>query len=299
MKIPHFLKKNDTVTVVAPAYAFDRDLLQQGVVLLESWGLKVKLGEHLFDQFHAFAAIDEDRLADLQWALDEPEVKAVFCARGGYGVSRIIDGLDFSTFRKKPKWLIGFSDITVLHCDLAGQHIASVHSIMPASFAKPGHEESVQKLKDLLFGKTLEYKLPTHTLSRPGVAQAVLVGGNLSILQSLLSTPSELQTRGKILFLEDVGESLYRIDRMIVQLKRAGKFKGLAGLILGHFSEVSDGKVPFGKANAYEVIIEHLEEYSFPIAVGFPAGHEALNMPLILGQMAQLSVTPRSTELLF
>ncbi len=295
-KEPDFLKKNDKVALIATAKNFEKKELEASVKMLQSWGLEVIAGAHLYEKYNQLAGTDQQRLEDLQWALDTKEIKAVFCARGGYGTGRIIDGVSWKKFSKSPKWVIGFSDVTVLHAQLHNNSTKSIHGIMPLLFGMKGYETSVKKLKELLFGKAMGYKITAHPLNRPGETKAVLAGGNLSILCSIMGTSSETSFKNKILFLEDVGENLYRVDRMIVQLKRAGIFKSLAGLVVGHFTDMEDNPVKFGKT-AYEIIAEAVGEYKYPVCYGFPAGHEPDNLPLIFGSEITLSVQKKFSTL--
>ncbi len=290
---PSFLKQNDKVALIATAKNFDKKEVATSITLLKRWGLKVVEGKNIYKKHHQFAGNDKEREEDLQTALDDPEIKAIFCARGGYGTARIIDAISYKKFLKNPKWIIGFSDVTVLHAALQKQKVQSIHGIMPLLFGAKGYEASVQKLKEVLFGEKLSYTVASHSLNKTGNAKGILTGGNLSIINSLLGTPHEIKTKNKILFLEDVGENLYRVDRMVVQLKRAGVLKALSGLVVGHFTAMEDNTVKFGK-NAYEIIADAVKEYKYPVCYGFPAGHEPDNMPLVLGAEVKLSVTKKS-----
>jgi muramoyltetrapeptide carboxypeptidase len=217
--------------------------------------------------------------------LDNPEIQAIICARGGYGTSRIIDRIDFSGFLEKPKWIAGYSDITVLHCHLHRRGVQSIHSIMPLTFSQVETQASVDSLRRVLFGEAGQYQAPVHPLNREGEAGGVVIGGNLSLLVTIVGTPSDIDTAGKILFIEDVGEYYYHVDRMMIQLKRAGKLAGLAGLVVGGFSEMKDSPTPFGKP-VYEII-------------DFPVGHEPVNMAMPCGRKAQLHVTAEDSRLQF
>jgi muramoyltetrapeptide carboxypeptidase len=289
---PVFLKKNDKVAVIATAKNFDKKIIMAAVKQLQSWGLQVLEGKNLYTSYHQFAGTDSQRLEDLQWALDASEIKAVFCARGGYGTARIIDEVNWKKFVKSPKWVIGFSDVTTLHAQIQKNKIQSIHGLMPISFGVKGYELSVKRLQQLLFGKLPKYKMESHPLNRLGKVSANLVGGNLSIICSLIGTDSEIKTKNKVLFLEEVGENLYRVDRMINQLKRTGMLKDLSGLIVGHFTEMEDNQVKFGKS-AYEIIAEAVMDYKYPTCYGFPAGHEPENLPLLLGAEVTLTVQKR------
>jgi muramoyltetrapeptide carboxypeptidase len=287
---PPFLKKNDKVAIVATAKNFNKKELEAAIRIIASWGLQVVEGESLYKKYHQFAGTDQDRAEDLQSALDDPEIKAIFCARGGYGTTRIIDEISFKKISHHPKWVIGFSDVTVLHAELQKNKIQSIHGIMPASFGKKEYGISIEKLKDTLFGKKVNYEVSPHKFNLKGKGIGKLVGGNLSIICSIIGTESELKTKGTILFIEDVGENLYRIDRMIGQLKRAGILKSLSGLIVGHFNNMEDNEIPFGRSS-YEIIAEAVQEYDYPVCYGFPAGHTAHNLPLVLGAETSLTVT--------
>ncbi len=294
---PDFLKKGDQVAIVATAKNFDKKEISSAIQQLKAWGLVVLLGENVYKKFHQYAGTDEERLSDLQWALDTKEIKAVFCARGGYGTARIVDAIEWDNFSENPKWVIGFSDVTALHAEIQKIQVKSIHGIMPVLFGLKGYEASVKNLQVLLFGKKINYKLNAHALNKQGEAEGIVEGGNLSILCSLIGTASEFDPDNKILFIEDVGENLYRIDRMIVQLKRTGVFASLSGLIVGHFTGMLDNPVKFGKT-AYEIIAEAVEEYDFPVCYGFPAGHQADNFPLVLGTEITLSVQPKFSTII-
>ncbi|KAA5547552.1 S66 peptidase family protein [Adhaeribacter rhizoryzae] len=290
------LQAGDKVAIVALARKVDFADLEPGINILESWGLQVVLGKTLYESFHQFAGPDEIRLADFQTMLDDPEIKAIFSARGGYGTTRLLDQINFTNFRQQPKWLIGFSDITALHSHIHNFGIESIHGTMPALFAKTGAEEAVESLRKILFGENITYQSPAHDLNILGQAEGPLGGGNLSLLVTCIGTTSDIDTSGKILFLEDLDEYLYHIDRMMVQLDRAGKLKNLAGLIVGSMSDMKDNAVPFGK-NAYEIISEHAGKYGYPVCFDFPTGHEPKNLALVCGRKSILKVTDAGTSL--
>jgi muramoyltetrapeptide carboxypeptidase len=293
-----YLKQKDKVTIVGTAKKFNPKEIEAAVKTLESWGLEVVTGKHLFKTHFQFAGADKERAEDLQNALDDKTVKAILCVRGGYGTNRIIDKINFKRFLKNPKWITGFSDVTVLHSHLNQKGIPTIHSLMPVQLGKIAYKKSTGTLYDALFGKTVKYLIPSHKLNRQGLANAKIVGGNLSILCSLIGTPSDIDTKGKILFIEEVDEYLYRVDRMIIQLKRAGKLKGLKGLIVGHMTDMKDNPDPFGK-DAYEIIEEAVKEYKYPVCYNFPAGHEPDNFAIFLGKKATLKVKEGKTELRF
>ncbi len=288
---PNYLQKGDTICIAAPAGRVDRIRVAAAVEVLESWGLKVKLGKHVLESYFNFASTDENRLQDFQRMLDDPSVKAILCARGGYGSNRIIDRLDFDGFVKNPKWIIGFSDITVIHNHIQ-QHfgIETMHGSMAAGLHHIAlFPETAATLRKVLFGEKLNYVWPLDALSKKGQAEGVLTGGNLAILCTLIGTPSETDTNGKILFIEEIGENLYRIDRMITQLRRAGKLNNLAGLIVGGMTDIPDKKEEFGK-NAFEIVLDAVKDFDYPVAFDFPAGHQDDNRALILGRSARLEV---------
>jgi muramoyltetrapeptide carboxypeptidase len=291
--VPAFLSKGDTVAVVATAKVFDHQEVRNGIEVLRSWGLIVKEGEFLYEQDHYYAGSDAQRLSDLQKMFDDSTVKAIVFARGGYGTSRILDKVNFTRFSKKPKWLIGFSDLTILHSEVQKRGIASIHGNMCLQLAKPEFATSVQALKETLAGKMSALTGPYHSKNRKGKAKGIVVGGNLTLLIHALGTSSDFDWKGKILFLEEIGESLYHLDRMMLQLKRCGKLKNLAGLVLGQFSDMKDTTPPFGK-KVEEIIFEHVASYKYPVAFGFACGHEAPNFPLVLGGRYSLSVEEES-----
>ena len=290
------LHAGDKIAIVALARKVDMADLEPAIAILKSWGLEVVLGKTLQESFHQFAGADEVRLADFQAMLNNPEIKAIISARGGYGTTRLLDQVDFTFFQHQPKWLIGFSDVTALHSHVHNFGLESIHGTMPVLFAKPGAEEAVESLRQILFGENITYQCPGHELNKTGQAEGSLIGGNLSILVTCIGTASDIDTTGKILFLEDLDEYLYHIDRMMVQLDRAGKLHKLAGLIVGDMSDMKDNAVPFGK-NAYEIIREHAGKYDFPISFGFPTGHEPKNLALVCGRKAILKVDQTGTSL--
>jgi muramoyltetrapeptide carboxypeptidase len=266
------------------------EILKPAIKLMEKiWGLKVILGESLTSEYHQFAGDDTVRANDFQMMLDNPEIKAIFSARGGYGSSRLLDSIDFTAFQKQPKWVVGFSDITAVHCHIHTLHIESLHATMPKLFLQEGGEESLESLRKILFGEEANYKIEPHKLNRLGVGEGQIIGGNLAILTHIIGSKSDINYDGKILFLEDVNEYLYNIDRMMIQLKRNGKLQNLAGLIVGSFSDCQDNQVPFGKT-AYEIIEEAVADYDFPVCYGFPVGHEVDNWAMPCGREVSLLV---------
>ncbi|MCD4681456.1 MAG: LD-carboxypeptidase [Bacteroidales bacterium] len=288
---PQYLKKGDTIGIVSTARKISGNEISAAVKIFEGWGLKVELGKNIFSEHHQFAGTDSQRLIDFQQMLDNPGIKAIVCARGGYGTVKIIDNIDFSSFSKNPKWIAGFSDVTVLHSHiLTNFGIETIHSGMPVNFNNiPEDSQSITTLKNALFGEGLSYNINPHPFNRKGRATATLAGGNLSILYSLSGSISDIDTKGKILFIEDLDEYLYHIDRMMMNLKRSGKLKNLAGLIVGSMSEMNDNTTPYGQT-AYEIIKECVEEYDYPLCFGFPAGHIKDNRTLIFGRKIHLII---------
>ena len=300
---PPYLTSGDRVAIVAPARKITRQELAPALALLRSWGLEAVLPPALFDTDHQFAGTDDTRLRTLQQQMDDPTIGAILCARGGYGTVRLIDRLDLTHFREKPKWIVGYSDITVLHSHLH-RHLAveTLHATMPINIPSDAHRKpypSTDTLRRALFGDPLSYSLPSHPLNRTGTAQAPLVGGNLSILYSLCGSPSAIDTKGKILFIEDLDEYLYHIDRMMTNLKRNGLLAGLSGLVVGAMSDMHDNTVPFGRT-AEQIIRDTVSEYGYPVCFDFPSGHIGTdNRALILGATATLAVTPTQASLAF
>jgi len=298
--LPPYLRKGDTVGIVCPAGYMDAARIRACVrVLTERWGYKVTVGKTVGAQDHYFSGTDAERLTDLQDMLDDPSVKAILCGRGGYGTGRIIDDLDFRRFRLSPKWIIGFSDITVLHSHiLARYHIATIHGPMANAFNGGGYRNAyVQSLHAVLKGRRMKYEAAPHRYNRTGTADGILTGGNLALLAHLTGTKSEVDMRGKILFLEDVGEYLYNIDRMMYQLKRAGRFQGLAGLVLGGFTDNKDTETPFGKS-VDQILFEVVRDCDFPVCFGFPVSHGKENVALKVGSHYSLRVTPKGSKLI-
>lgn len=298
IKIPPYLKKGDQVGLVCPSGFMPYEKTTECIRALQEWGYEVVVGETVGHQFHYFSGTDAERLADLQNMLDNPEIKAVLCARGGYGMSRIIDNLNLKIFKKHPKWVIGFSDITVLQAHIyQTSRTASLHAPMAGAFQDKGADnEYVLSLKKALSGKLAKYVCPVHRLNRMGKASGELIGGNLSLIAHLVGSASAYQTKGKILFLEDVGEYLYNIDRMMIQLKRAGILSSLSGLILGGFTEMKDTVTPFGQ-DVFTILHSHLAAYDFPVCFDFPVSHATPNYALKIGVMHRLEVGKKEVRL--
>ena len=296
MIYPSYLTAGDTIGMVAPARKVSRNELDFAIRWWEAKGFRVVLGKHLFATHHQYAGTDAERTEDLQNMLDNSDINAIFCARGGYGTLRIVDDLDFLGFNLDPKWICGFSDITVLHSHINTVcKTATIHSTMPISM----NGNSVRNLETLyqtLIGEQPLYKCNPHLLNRSGEATGTLTGGNLSLLYALSGSVSDINTDNKILFIEEVDEYLYHLDRMMLQLKRAGKLANLAGLLVGSFTKIRDNEIAFG--SPYEQIIrEHCEEYNFPIAFNFPAGHEEANVAVKMGAKYCLEVGYEKTTL--
>jgi len=295
--VPPYLVKGDIIGLTCPAgyMAFER--IEPCINTLHSWGFKVKIGKTLGgESANYFSGTDEARLKDLQELLDDKKVKAILCARGGYGVGRIIEAIKFKNFKQHPKWIIGFSDITVLHSHIySNYNIATMHGPMAAAF-KDGENEYTNSLKLSLTGKQNSYSMGSHPYNHAGKGTGPLVGGNLALLAHICGTSSDLKTKNRILFLEDVGEYLYNIDRMLYQLKRNGKFEKLAGVIIGGFTQNKDTDRPFGKS-IEEIISEVFKDYDYPIAFGFPISHELENYTVKIGMEYTLTVTASKVSL--
>jgi muramoyltetrapeptide carboxypeptidase len=290
---PPYLKKGDKVAITCPAKKLPAPMTD-AIKLLQSWGLEVVLGDTLNASYHQFAGDDELRTKDLQRFADDDSVKAIFAARGGYGTMRIIDRIDFSRFAQNPKWIIGFSDITVLHAHLySNYNIQSVHGQMPINIPDAS-AKSLETLRKALFGEELTYDIKPNPLNHTGEASGVLIGGNLSLLAAISGSASDIDYSGKVLFIEDVGECLYAIDRLIRTLDRAGKLKNLAGLIVGGFTNVKDNDIPFGQT-VPEIIMEVVKNYNYPVCFDFPAGHIPDNRSLVMGKMVMLTVTAQQS----
>jgi muramoyltetrapeptide carboxypeptidase len=297
MQIPPSLQKGDTVAIVATARKHLNDDLQLSKTFLETWGLHLKIGSSIGLDKNQLAGTDEERAADFQEQLDNPNIKAIWCVRGGYGSVRMIDLIDFTSFKKAPKWIIGFSDVTVLHSHLNQLGIASIHGMMPVNISR-ATPEAKESLRKALFGEALSYQLPAHEMNQKGKASGELVGGNLSILYSLLGSVSAIDCQDKILFLEDLDEYLYHVDRMLMNLKRNGCLENLKGIIVGGMTKMNDNEVPWGK-NALEIIQDVTKPYDIPIIYGFPAGHLPDNRALIFGKTVTLEITDEGTRLMF
>ncbi len=289
MEKPRDLKKGDKVAMISTARKISAVEVKPAIELLESLGLEVILGDNLYQEENQFSGTTNQRKADLQKALDDSTVKAIFCARGGYGTVQLIDEIDFSNFIKTPKWIVGYSDVTVLHNHInANYNIQTLHATMPINFAT-NTQDSIESLRKALFGETLSYEFNSNDLNRNGEATGELVGGNLSIIYSLVGTNSQINTIGKILFIEDLDEYLYHIDRMMMNLKRAGMLEKIAGLVVGGMTDMNDNEIPYGQS-AKEIIAEAVEEYDYPVCFDFDAGHLTTNLALKFGANIKLKV---------
>lgn len=296
--IPPYLKKGDLVGIICPAGYITTEDIQPAVSKLKEWGFAVKIGDTVGKKDFTFGGTDEERLKDIQQMLDDKNIKAILCARGGYGAVRIIDKIDFTIFTKKPKWIIGFSDVTVLHCHLNKNFgIASIHSKMCNSFpadwsmAEPVQKETIDSIRKALLGERMQYDISANPKNKTGVAEAVLVGGNLKTIETLAGSKSDINTAGKILFVEDTGEYLYSIDRMFWGLKRTGKLNKLKGLIIGGFKMKKDDEgEEFGKT-LEEIVLEKIKGYNYPVCFDFPVGHQKNNFALKCGIKHKLTVT--------
>ncbi|MCL2072353.1 MAG: LD-carboxypeptidase [Marinilabiliaceae bacterium] len=297
MKHPPFLNENDLVAIVSPAGKIDAIYIEKAHKYLKTKNLRVILSPFADDSYFQFASSDDNRVSDMQIMLNNPEVKAIWCTRGGYGTMRIINKIDFSILEKFPKWLIGFSDITVFHSILSNNHFVSIHGSMCINLSNDDYSNSgMDTLWELLFGKVPVYKISPHPLNRKGSANATLIGGNLSLLTSLLGSKQDFNPKGKILFIEDTGEYLYRLDRMMQSLKNSGKLAGLSGMIVGQMSEMKDNETPFG-LTPYQIVADAVSEYTFPVMYDFPAGHSKPNEPLILGSQVKIDVLDDCSQL--
>jgi len=293
MIFPDYIRHGDRIRVVSPAGKVHKDKILAGLEVLQDEGYDVFPGDHIFDRHFQYAGTDSRRIADFQKAINDPETKVILCARGGYGAIRIIEALDFTPLLKNPKWIVGFSDITVIHTVLNKLGIASIHGAMPGFFLENKKiTRSFSSLMELLLTGKSAIETPSHALNRAGTCSGELVGGNLSLLYSLQGTPWQLDTKGKILLLEDVNEYLYNLDRMMQSLRLAGTLKQLAGLVVGGFTELMDNESPFGKSY-YEIILDAVRDYHYPVCFDIPVGHIPRNLALLLGSNYQLEVGDR------
>jgi muramoyltetrapeptide carboxypeptidase len=288
---PPYLSPGDKIGLIAAARKVSLEEMKAAKAVFDTWRLVTVEGNFLYGSDRQFGGTDAQRASDLQQMLDDRDIRAIVVARGGYGTVRIIDRIDFSGFSSSPKWIVGYSDITVLHSHINGNlGIETLHAAMPINFTGDGTVSvGVESLRQALFGELQGHAADSHPLNRPGEGRGILAGGNLSVLYSLQGSVSDIDTRGKILFLEDLDEYLYHVDRMMMSLKRSGKLRDIAGLVVGGMTEMHDNAVPFG-FTAEEIIREAVDEYDFPVCFGFPAGHIPNNYALYLGREVALSV---------
>lgn len=297
MITPPVLQKGDTIAIVATARKNIEDNLQPAIDLVNSWGLEVVIGNTIGLDNNQLAGTDEERAADFQKQLDNPNIKAIWCVKGGYGTVRMLDLLDFTKFKQHPKWIVGFSDITVLHNHLNTMGYKSIHGIMPITVPR-ATPEAIESLRISLFGEKLNYSIVSDSMNRSGNASGELVGGNLSILYSLLGSESAIDCKDKILFIEDLDEYLYHIDRMMMNLKRNGCLESIKGIIVGSMTKMKDNDIPWGK-NAVQIVEDVTKKYTIPIIYNFPAGHIRDNRALVLGEMIHMEVTSSNTTVTF
>lgn len=302
LKQPPFLKQGDTVAIVAPAGILKNreGEINKAKVLLKRWGLRTVVGKHVFNQENHFAGTDDERCEDFQNALDDSSIKAIWCARGGYGSVRILDKLNWDAFKMSPKWVIGYSDITAIHGAVQNLGYQSLHAMMCTSLQddEVTIKETITTFKDAIFGAPQNYILEGSKYNRPGNAQAPIVGGNLTMLHTMLGSKTSLDTSGKILFIEEIGEYKYHIDRMLQSLKRAGYFDKCSGVIVGDMTKIKRNTTPWG-STIEQLILDVLSEYSFPIAFNMKAGHDKDNRAFILGKTAAFTVNKRQTSIMF
>ena len=293
---PPFLQPGDTIYITAPAKAIEESVVLEAKKTLETWGLIVRVAPHCLGRSAYFSGTDAERLADFQHGLDDPSIKAILCARGGYGCVRIVEELNWTSFQQNPKWIIGFSDVTVFHQKINQLGVESIHGIMPLGFIE-GSEAAKETLKDSLFGTPYMLEAPYVSENITGEARGELVGGNMAIVTSLLGTPLSYSFKYNILVLEDIGEHVYKIDRMLYSLRLAGAFNQIKGLILGGFTDMEDTDVPFGKT-IKGLVLEQVRDLGIPVAFDLPLGHISDNQALVFGRTAVLKVTEVKTTLL-
>ena len=297
MIFPQKLKAGDTVGIVAPARKISPLQLEPAQMILESWGLETKLAKNIFSLSHSYlAGTDAERRNDFQDLIGDPNVKAIFCARGGYGSTRIIDDIDFAPLKTSPKWIIGFSDITAFHLRLLSIGISSIHATMPIFYGREESQGSVESIRKILFQGDCQIASTPSEFNRTGSVTAPVVGGNLSLLVDALNTPSEPDTDGKILIVEEVDEYFYKLDRMLTQLRRAGKLKKLAGLVVGHMTDIKNSDLDFGETT-HDIINHAVRDYQYPVAFSFPSGHHEPNEAWVQGAIATLEVSLNNVSL--
>jgi len=298
---PPYLQKGDTIAIVAPAGVLKnrQETIQKAKILLETWGLCVVLGDNLFKNGHHFAGSDVQRTADFQKALNNPNIKAIWAARGGYGSVRILDKLNYEKFKKNPKWIIGYSDITAFHNHIHNLGVETIHGMMATSLEEKPEEiiQTILSFKKALFGQEISYNISSSEYNKKGIAEGQVIGGNLAILTSMLGSKSQLNTKGKILFIEEIGEYKYAIDRMLQSLKRAGYFKNINGLIVGNFSSIKKNSTKWG--SSVEQLILNVVSKNIPVIFDFPAGHKSDNRALFFGRKVKLSVGSKEASMIF
>lgn len=293
---PSFLQKGDQIRIITPSGAIDPSLIDGAKSTLESWGLNVTEGEFARTAFGRFGGTKEQRISDIQAAFDDPQVKAILCSRGGYGVAQLIDAIDFTKFKQAPKWLIGFSDITILHNAISNNEVASIHGIMAKHLTElPAECEQVVGLKKILFGELPHYQIPTHPLNKLGTTNGKLVGGNLSVIAGMIGTPFDLTYEGNILFLEEISEQPYHIDRMLQNLRLSGALAKLKGVVIGQFEGCDED--PQMMQTLSETIRDAFKDFDYPICFNFPAGHLDYNLPLVMGENVKLEVNNKESRL--
>lgn len=303
LKIPPYLVPGDSIGITCPAGYITAEQIAPSVLQMESWGLNVVIGATVGARDHSFGGTDQERLSDLQQMLDDPNIKAIMCARGGYGAVRIVDQLNFKAFRARPKWLIGFSDITILHCHINSNYrVATIHSKMCNSFpddwalAEPIQISTINSIAQALKGEQMSYTAAYNNANRMGTAYGELIGGNLRCIENIAGSDSEIETDGKILFVEDTGEYLYSIDRMFFNLKRSGKLANLRGLIIGGFKLRADEDDSFGQSLS-DIVLQKVAEYDYPVCFDFPVGHQKANFALKCGVKHRLEVRAAGSTL--
>ena len=288
--------KNKRIAIVSPAGAVDGKYIAGAAARLAAWGFEVVVAPHARGEHGRYSATTQGRIDDLQWAINQENITAILCARGGYGAIQIVDKIDFSPLKRHPKWLIGFSDITVLHSALLHGHFPSIHGVMAKQLTENAPSEMpVEMLRQILLGTKPAYRIAPHKLNRNGTARGILTGGNLSVLYGLRGTKYDIKPRGKILFLEDLSEKPYHIDRMMHNLRLGGILENLSGLIIGQFTDIEEDEAML--KTVYEIIADAVADYDYPVCFNFPAGHVTYNLPLILGTKHTLTVNAKEVLL--
>lgn len=294
---PPLLRAGDTIGIAATGRKIAAKDVEAAKSIFTSWGMDVSIGSNLYSSYHNYlSGSDTERLADFQQLLDDPEIKAIACARGGYGTTRILDQLNFAALYKNPKWIIGFSDITALHLKLLKVGIKSIHGTMPVLFSNPESRPSIESLRHCLVGESAIISAAPNNQNRLGKATAQVMGGNLSLIADSIGTANDPDTNGKILILEEIDEYKYKVDRMLMHMKRAGKLDNLAGLIIGHMTDIKDPELPFGE-KVEEIVLSKVLQRNYPVAFNFPIGHENPNLAWVHGSVMAMSVTPAGSQL--